>query len=135
MAEAKRPQQATLLDVLIDGFEKNEMLDGFHERVLPLPDEHLAKARFAAFSEEGVRWKGSPIRRDERAGWQLVAWADLELLQAGRAIAIRIRAPRFSNWWNERDTWRGDPMQRATEAWEEADAATRAKGQTGRKPT
>jgi hypothetical protein len=134
MAVAKRPEEATLLDVLIDGFEKNEVLDGFHERVLPLGDEQLAKARFAALLEEVIRWKGSPMRRDEQAEWQLAAWSDLELLQAGSALAIRIRAPRFSAWWHEPATWRGDPMQRASEAWEEADAAARSHGQAGHTP-
>lgn len=135
MIEAKRPEDATLLDVLIDGFEKNEMLEGFHERVLPLRDEQMARARFIAFSEEVLRWKGHPIRRAEQAGWQLTAWADLELLQAGRAIAIRIRAPRFSAWWHEPDTWRGEAMQRLFEAWEQADAAAGSPGQAGRTTT
>ena len=31
---ASKPADATLLDVLIDGFEKNEMLFGFHRRML-----------------------------------------------------------------------------------------------------
>jgi hypothetical protein len=34
---------ATLLDVLIDGFEKNEIMDGFHWRDLPMPDEARAR--------------------------------------------------------------------------------------------
>lgn len=35
MVAQRAPEDATLLDVLIDGFEKNEILDGFHWRSLP----------------------------------------------------------------------------------------------------
>jgi len=42
MAEGRTPDDATLLDVLIDGFEKNELIDGFHWRQLPMPNEHAA---------------------------------------------------------------------------------------------
>jgi hypothetical protein len=37
MPNGKSPEDASLLDVLIDGFEKNEVLDGFHPRDLPMP--------------------------------------------------------------------------------------------------
>ena len=33
---------ATLLDIPIDGFEKNEVFGGFHRRELPMPDEGAA---------------------------------------------------------------------------------------------
>jgi hypothetical protein len=36
----------TLLDGLIDGFEKNETMYGFHWRQLPMPDQAHASARF-----------------------------------------------------------------------------------------
>jgi len=85
MTDAKRPEEVTLLDLLIDGFEKNEVFDGFHERVLPLRDEQLAKARFSSLSEEARRWKGTPIRTDQQAAWELVEWADLGCCElAGR---------------------------------------------------
>jgi hypothetical protein len=30
MTARKTPDDATLLDILVDGFEKNEVLEGFH---------------------------------------------------------------------------------------------------------
>jgi hypothetical protein len=42
MADDRRPEDATLLDVLTNGFEKNEVLRGFHWRVLPMTDEAAA---------------------------------------------------------------------------------------------
>ncbi len=69
MTIAKRREDATLLDVLIDGFEKNEIFDGFHRRALPMPDEESASERFSAFVTEAEPWKGprcalstSPLR-------------------------------------------------------------------------
>lgn len=48
MPGEKHPADATLLDVLIDGFEKNEVLRGFHGRLLPMPDEAAAVEKFTA---------------------------------------------------------------------------------------
>ena len=123
MSQGKRREEVTLLDLLIDGFEKNEMFDGFHERLLPMPDVEAAKGRFVAFAQEAVRWKGSPVRAREQAAWQLLAWPDLELLQAGRVVAVRAKAPRFSDWWNDLATWQGDPMHDVFSAWDEARAS------------
>jgi hypothetical protein len=41
---------------------------------------------------------------------QLVAWPDLEIRQAGRAIMVRVRRTPFQDWWHEPATWDGDPM-------------------------
>ncbi len=91
---------ATLLDVLIDGFEKNEVLHGCHWRSLPMPDEEAAARKIASWIEEAQRWKGPPTRNESRAGRRVAAWPDLELRQAGRGILVRVRAPHFSSWWN-----------------------------------
>jgi hypothetical protein len=106
----KGQEDATLLDVLIDGFEKNEILGGFHWRDLPMPDEHAAGRKFAALAAEAKRWKGPPTRSEERAGRRLAAWEDLEIRQAGRGVMVRVRAPWFSHWWHEPSTWEGHPM-------------------------
>ena len=63
MAGRKTPEDATLLDVLIDGFEQNEALDGFLWRQLPMPDERAAVRKFGALVDEARRWKGSPDRK------------------------------------------------------------------------
>src|SRR5206468_166888 len=103
-------EQATLLDVLIDGFEKNEMMGGFHWRTLPMPDESAATSKFASLADEGTRWKGPPARFHDKAPRRLVAWPDLEIRQVGRGVMVRARAPGFGHWWHERKTWEGDPM-------------------------
>lgn len=124
MARGKERETATLLDVLIDGFEKNEILYGFHWRELPMPDEAAAIERFDAFVDEARHWKGEPRRAgDERR--RLAAWDDLEIRQADRGVMVRVRAPWFS-WWHEPATWSDDPMG-AIRDWirDEADAQRR----------
>lgn len=101
---------ATLLDVLIDGFEKNEILFGFHWRNLPMPDEAAAIAKFTQLAAEATRWKGEPDRRNTDGPQRIVAWHDLEVRQVGRGIMVRVRAPWFDGWWHESATWEGDPM-------------------------
>lgn len=110
MTRGKRQQDATLLDVLIDGFEKNEILRGFHWRDLPMPDDGTAARKFASLTDEAQRWKGPPIRTEERAGRRLAAWPDLEIRQAGRGVMVRVRAPWFNRWWHEPTTWEGNPL-------------------------
>jgi len=108
--EKKQPVDATLLDVLIDGFEKNEVLGGFHGRLLPMPDEAAAVQKFQSLTDEARRWKGLPVRGEEHGGRRLSVWRDLEIRQAGRGVMVRARAPRFDCWWHERTTWAEDPM-------------------------
>lgn len=62
MRESKNPHEATLLDILVDGFEKNEILDGFHWRSLPMPHDDGAARKFLDLVEEPTRWKGDPTR-------------------------------------------------------------------------
>jgi hypothetical protein len=110
MSRAKPPSQATLLDVLIDGFEKNEIFNGFHWRELPMPDETSAIRKFRELTEEATRWKGQPIRVAHEAGRQISAWPDLEIRRIGRGIMVRAAAPSFDHWWHETATWEGDPF-------------------------
>lgn len=110
MTQHKKPEDVTLIDVLIDGFERNEIWYGFHGRELPMSNDAIAIRKFAAFVDEARRWKGVPLRDEVTAKRRLVVWQDLELRQMGRAILVRVRAPEFSRWWHEEDTWKGDPM-------------------------
>jgi hypothetical protein len=109
MHEGTSREKATLLDVLIDGFEKNEVMGGFHWRNLPMEDEAAAQRKFAAFADEATKWKGPPARYDAAGPRRIAAWPDLEIRSVGRAIMVRARAPWF-DWWHERATWEGDPM-------------------------
>ena len=104
------PDDATLLDILIDGFEKNEMLDGRHQRVLPLADEPAAARKFAALVAEARRWQGDPTRHEHVGPRRVATWARLEIWQAERGVLIQIGAPRFYDWWNDRAIWDGDPL-------------------------
>ena len=106
----RSPEEATLLDVLVDGFEKNEILAGFHWRTLPMPDEASAARKFAALSDEARRWNGAPSQLRDAPPRRRAAWTDLEIRQAGRGILVRARAPWFARWWHERATWEDDPM-------------------------
>jgi len=110
MSRGTTQAEATLMDVLIDGFEKNEVLDGFHWRDLPMPDEDAAVQKFTSLMEEARRWKGLPIRKEEGPARRLAAWPDLEIRQAGRGVMVRARAPWFNAWWHDEQTWQGDPM-------------------------
>jgi hypothetical protein len=110
MRDGKLPTDVTLLDVLVDGFEKNEILDGFHWRELPMPDEAAAVGKFGSLFDEARQWKGAPTVDRRDGGRKLAAWPDLEIRQAGRAIMVRARAPWFARWWHDRSTWEGDPM-------------------------
>ncbi len=101
MHEGTSRQAATLLDVLIDGFEKNEVLDGFHWRDLPMPGEPEATRKFAALSDEAWRWKGQPARYEDAGPRRIAAWPDLEIRQAGRGVMVLARAPWFSEWWHD----------------------------------
>ena len=110
MATGKLQEDVTLLDVLIDGFEKNEVTGGFHWRSLPMLDESAAVRKFSSLSAEARAWKGPSSRERHEPTRELVAWPDLEIRRAGRALMIRVRAPSFDAWWHERRTWEGDPM-------------------------
>jgi hypothetical protein len=112
----KSRDELGLLYVLIDGFEKNEVLDGWHWRDLPMPDEDSARRKYSALIAEATRWKGPPVRVVTEAGRGLSAWSDLEVRQAGRGVMVRVCAPWFDNWWHDEKTWAGDPMG-ALHAW------------------
>ncbi len=110
MAIGKEEDYVSLLDVLVDGFEKNEVLRGFHWRELPMPNEDAAARKFDKFVEEARRWKGAPLRCEETVARRLASWPDLEIRQAGRGVMLRIKAPLFGRWWHEPTIWAGNPM-------------------------
>ncbi len=105
-----RPEQATLLDVLIDGFEKNESMYGHHWRSLPLVDEAAAIQKFTQLVTEARTWKGAPLDERNEGPRRLARWPDLQIRQLGRAIMVLVRAARFSDWWHASETWGDDPF-------------------------
>ena len=116
---------ATLLDVLIDGFQKNEVMGGFHWRDLPCLTEAQATERFRAFVVEATRWKGVASESVDEGTRRKALWPDLRIWQAGRGVCVEARAPWFSRWWHDEATWAGDPMA-AIWAWraEDGDPST-----------
>ena len=104
------PEDATLIDVLIDGFEKNEVMRGFHWRTLPLCDEAAAADKFAALVGEASAWKGEPVDLRREGPRRLARWHDLQVRQLGRGVMVLVLAPHFSDWWHEADAWKDDPF-------------------------
>ncbi|MEL6391664.1 MAG: hypothetical protein AAFR97_02865 [Bacteroidota bacterium] len=104
------PGEATLIDVLIDGFEKNEVSNGWHTRQLPLRDEETAREKFAQFVSEARSWKGPPEELIDEGRRRRAHWHRFEIIQAGLGVMIRVKAPRFGEWWHKDETWNREPM-------------------------
>jgi hypothetical protein len=83
MARQTSQEDASLLDVLVDGFEKNEVIDGFHWRQLPMSDADAAVRKFISLTQEARRWKGEPGRLEEGPMRRIASWPELEIRQAG----------------------------------------------------
>jgi hypothetical protein len=96
----KDRNDVTLLDILVDGFEKNEIVDG-HWRQLPMPDEAAAIRKFGSLVEEAIRWKGPPLRTLEEGKRRLAGWQDFDIRQTGLAIHVRVKTPWFNAWWHD----------------------------------
>jgi hypothetical protein len=104
------PEDATLLDVLVDGFEKNEVMRGFHWRTLPMRDELAAVRKYESLVAEARAWKGAPVEESSQGKRRSARWNDLQVRQLGRGVMVLARAPRFDDWWHAEDTWRDDPF-------------------------
>jgi hypothetical protein len=103
------PDDATLLDILIDGFEKNEINNGFHWRVLPLLGDEAAARKFTSLLAEASHWQGEPERVQDGTARQIASWPKMEIRRAGRSVLVRVRAPLFHSWWHDEATWEDDP--------------------------
>lgn len=109
------PEETSLLGMLADCFEKNELIEGWFRRELPLADPPAAGRKYREFREELVRWKGRPQAEDAGPGWQRADWGDIRMKQAGRGIMVWLRSAGVSQWWHESRIWAGDPL---ADAWE-----------------
>lgn len=110
MTDRRRPEDSTLLDILIDGFEKNEVLGGMHLRRLPLPSAEAGRAVFDRFVAEASTWQGAPTDVRDEGHRAVVRWPDLEIWWAGRGIHIRARSS-VRHWWHALSTWADDPTE------------------------
>jgi len=115
MRTTRSQDGATLLDILIDGFEKNESLGRFH-REPAMPEEGAAMRKFHALVEEARHRKGAPVRLQDDAMRRLAVWPDRETRRAGRGVMVLARAPGSGAWWHDEQTWDSDPME-AVRAW------------------
>src|SRR5687767_6210738 len=80
--------KVTLIDLLLDGFEKNESIDNWYWRQLPAPDEATAIRKFDEFAAEGRRWKGEPLETVEDPDRRALVWADFQIRQKGRGVIV-----------------------------------------------
>src|SRR5262245_260322 len=80
----------TLMDVLIDGFEKNESLGGTYWRQIPMTDEGAAARKFQALVGEMARWKGEPTSVVETGKRRIARWDGIDIRQTGIAILVRV---------------------------------------------
>jgi hypothetical protein len=99
--DVKTQHDVTLIDILVDGFEKNEVPDGTHWRQLPMPDEASAIAKFASLVDEGARWQGKSPVLTETGKRRKAAWDGLDIRQTGLAIHVRVKTPWFNAWWHD----------------------------------
>jgi hypothetical protein len=104
------PENATLLEVLVTAFDRNELLNGYYSRLLPFDDELRASSKFAELVDEARRWKGAPLQALDTGTRRLAAWPDLELRQSGRGVLLLVPGRNEPHWWNDPSTWKGDPM-------------------------
>jgi hypothetical protein len=100
----------TLIDLLMDGFEKNESIDNWFWRQLPAPDDATAIRKFEEFAAEGRRWKGAPLESVSDSDRRAVVWSDLQIRQQGRGVIVAGKSEHIAPVWYESNTWNGDPM-------------------------
>ena len=113
-------EDLTLLAVLSQCFEVDEMIDGYHLRTAPFGSETVAVARFAQWKSEIEHWLGP--REGEDAGgdgedWQRAWWPDLRMKRTGRGIAFWVRSARVERWWHDTELWE-DPGLDGLWQWE-----------------
>jgi hypothetical protein len=105
-----RADDVTLIDLLVNGFEKNESIGGWHWRQLPAPDAATAIRKFEEFAAEGRRWKGKPLESVSDHDRRALVWSDLQIRQKGRGVLVAGKSENVASLWHEDDTWDGDPM-------------------------
>jgi hypothetical protein len=100
----------TLIGLLLDGFEKNESIRGWHWRELPAPEEATAIAKFQEFAAEARRWKGEPRATVSESARRAVVWDDFQIRQQGRGVLVAGKSGGIGALWHADGTWKDDPM-------------------------
>lgn len=117
----KSQTKATLLDVIVDGFEGfqgcMESVGGWRQRQLPMPTEQEAMAKYVEFVFEAARWKGSAKWDTDTEDRKIAKWPDLQIRWEGRGVLVLVPDPRFDSWWHQAATWEGDPMDAVTQTF------------------
>lgn len=97
------PQEATLLDVLMDGFEggqgSQEVRLGWRERALPLPSLEAAGGKYIELVEEARRWFDSDGVECVEGGRRCTVWPRLRIAQAWRGVVVLALYSDFDAWW------------------------------------
>ncbi len=127
-ARRRSPEDATLLDALIDGFERNEVLAGFHCRELPLPDEEAAVRTFASLGTIG-----SPLTKPAGPEASPLVPAGVTGTTPRQRQARRREQPRpKSSAARRAGRWRPPCSRRRSRGWKRAcSSAPRARSYNG----
>lgn len=107
----------SLLQAIAFCFEKQEIFDGWAQRLCPFPTEQDASVTFTVWIEELTRWKGPPLS-DAMHTSRRAAWPDLRIKLAGRGIGVWIKVGSVHRWWSAPATWEGDPCAEVYD-WED----------------
>jgi hypothetical protein len=100
----------TLIDLLMNGFEKNESIGNWFWRQLPAPDDATAIRKFEEFAAEGRRWKGEPLESVSDSDGRAIVWSDLQVRQKGRGVIVAGRSETIAQVWYANSSWNEDPM-------------------------
>lgn len=113
----------SLLTALVDGFEQNEIVDGWHPRTCPFASDDAARVAFRLWAMEITRWLGEGRAIGDRA----VEWPkQLRMKRDGPCVGIWIRADfDFRERWHSRAMWQGGRCDGAMEWEDELPAAER----------
>lgn len=116
-----RPEDATLLDVMVSCFDQQETVRGHFVCWLPLPDEETAKRKYKSLAFEA----GELFSRFSRGSFyevphvlgRMLKWvrpsSSLEIRQLGRGLAVLVRDTGVEDWWHDPETWNSlKPLRR-----------------------
>lgn len=98
----KSQTAATLLDVIVDGFEGfqgcMESVGGGRRRQLPMPTAEEALVKFNDFVADASRWKSTPAWPHDTDTRKVATWSDLQIRWEGRGVLVLVPDPNFDSW-------------------------------------
>lgn len=90
----------SLLQAVAFWFEKNEVVAGWSQRIVPMETEDEARETFANWVQELSRWKGTTATEVRESG-QRAQWSDIRIKQQGRGVGLWIRYGQITEIWAE----------------------------------